>query len=99
MKNLVLLAVTILLGSSLTVSCASINGHLKYTHRSKSVIPIDAFAYVDVSQTAVPGECLPTEMYEECKTIIKEMPPYSRKGTGSGLLVWSKKQPISFSNS
>ena len=94
MKNLLLMAVTIILGSSLSVSCVSLKSHLKYTHRTKSVVPIDAFAYVEVSQSAIPGECLPSEKYEECKVIIKELPPHSRMGSGSGLLVWTKNNPV-----
>ena len=94
MKNLLLMMVTILLGSSLSVSCVSLKSHLKYTHRTKSVVPIDAFAYVEVSQVAKPSKCQPSEKFEECKKIINHLPPHSRMGTGSGLLVWTKNKPV-----
>ncbi len=47
-----------------------------------------------VNHAIYPGECLPSERYEECHDMIKMLPPVKTSGSGSGLLVWAKKKPV-----
>lgn len=82
-----------LLASSLMISCVSIKSHLKYTHRS-STAPIDAFAFVMVNHEVKPDKCLPSPREEECNEIINQLPSLKSRGSGSGLLVWTKTRPV-----
>ena len=93
-QNIIFLFALLVLGSSLSVSCVSLKSHLKLTHRSSNVIPIDAFAFVSVEEYAKPSKCLPSPREEECNAIIDSLPPAARSGSGSGLLVWAKKKPV-----
>ena len=84
----------LLMMSSVTISCVSIKSHLKYTHRSSNTVPIDAFAFVMVHHKIKPDVCLPSEREDECLEIIEQLPSIESSGSGSGLLVWTKTQPV-----
>jgi len=94
LKNVPIAFATALITASLSISCASINGHLNYTHRSHEMLPTDAFAYVMVSKIAVATECVEAVDKEECETLIKHLPPIVIDGSGSGLLMWAGRKPV-----
>ena len=57
-------------------------------------MPIDAFAFVMVHHKIKPDVCLPSEREAECIEIIGQLPAIESAGSGSGLLVWTKTQPV-----
>lgn len=85
---------SLLLVSSFFLGCVSVKGHLKYANRPTTELPDDAFAFVEVKQSASAGECLKSERFEECNQMIKQLPPIVKKGSGSGMLVWAKHKPV-----
>lgn len=92
--NIGIIFALVLLGSSILVSCVSLKSHLQLTHRTSKMAPIDAFAFVSVTQMAIPGECLPSPREEDCREMLSDLPPMMQSGSGSGLLVWAKKRPV-----
>lgn len=94
LKNVPTTFAALLIAVNLSISCATVNGHLKYTHRGSSEIPADAFAYVMVNKIATAEECVEADNLEECNNFIKLLPPIVINGSGSGLLVWAEKKPV-----
>jgi S1-C subfamily serine protease len=93
-KNISVLAGTLLILINLSVSCASVNSHMNYTHRSDTTPPTDAFAFIMVEKTAVADACIEANNFEECNQLLKFLPPIEIHGTGSGLLMWAGKKPV-----
>ena len=93
-KNLMVLGAFIILLSNAMLGCATVGSHLEYANRGKNSVPNDAFAFVAVKHVIKPSECLPSEMYEQCKEIIHDLPPIVSQGSGSGMLVWTPKKPV-----
>jgi len=94
LKNVPVTFAALLISTSLSISCASINGHLRYTHRSYEAPPTDAFAYVMVSKIARATECVEARNKEDCGNLLNFLPPIVIDGSGSGLLMWAGKKPV-----
>ena len=94
LKTVPVLVATLLILLNLSVSCASLNGHVNYTHRSDSSPPTDAFAFIMVKKTATASECVEANNFEECNALLRYLPPIEIQGTGSGLLMWAGKKPV-----
>ena len=93
-KTFFLLIAVILTVSSFLLSCVSVNSHLKYANRSLDKIPDDAFVYIEVEHEASPDKCLSSERFEDCRELISQLPPITKTGSGSGMLVWAKRKPV-----
>ena len=78
------------------LSCASIPNHVIETAfpRVDSKPPVDAFGLVLVQSTIKAKKCLETEKIDICEEVIKNLPPISQGGIGSGLLVKSKTKSV-----
>ena len=94
LKNVPATFAALLIAVNLSISCASVNGHLKYAHRGNSEIPADAFAYVMVSKIATAEECIEADDIDACNELISFLPPIVINGSGSGLLMWAKNKPV-----
>jgi len=94
LKNIPAGIAALLISANLSLSCASINGHLSYTHRDTSKLPYDAFAYVMITQKATAEECVEAVDREGCESLIKFLPPIVIEGSGSGLLMWAGRAPV-----
>ena len=81
---------------SIFLSCSSMPSRVidKAFPRVDSKPPIDAFGLVSVNVTIKPKKCLKSENEAICKTVIKNLPPVSQGGIGSGLLVEARSKPI-----
>lgn len=84
----------VLMFSSITVSCVSLNSHLRYSHRIDSSPPTDAFAFIMVTKTATPQECHDSPEKESCELLIEALPPLITESSGSGMLIKAGRTPI-----
>ena len=86
-----------LLSLTAFLSCVSIPHSVidKAFPRADSKPPVDAFALVTTKTTITPGECFgPTKNRSVCEEALKVLPPVTRGGIGSGLLIKAKTKTI-----
>ncbi len=94
LSSIAILSVVIVMIVSMLTSCVSLHSHLEYKHRTDSVPPTDAFAFVMVTKTAIAEKCLSSPLEDTCKQIIESLPPITKAGTGSGLLIATSGHPV-----
>ena len=83
-----------LLVTSLSGSCISVNHNLRYhSALERTSPPIDAFVLVDIEQSVTPVKCHTKDKDVDCKKLMRELPDLEMRGSGSGLLVMSDSGP------
>ena len=78
------------------ISCISVTaGPIRaHTKRIDVKPPVDAFAFIIITNKVEPDICLESPDKKKCLKIIKKLPTIVNRGIGSGLLVKAKNQAI-----